>query len=198
MSITETFRRWLRTEPGPWKIGQVLIRSFPERPGFYSLGHVDDAESGNLETTADRFRLRRWVKQDGEGNFRPLKAERNLPRGWRIEPLDAAQLREALDIVYPTALANWIEREEGKLRITPFAETTGRQTGMYRITASTTDEQREEVTGELCRKRCLKQRLWNGENAPFRSSEIPLLCPEVCNLFVAACRAKIKGKDGEE
>lgn len=198
MSITETFRHWLQSEPGPWRIGQVLIQASPERPGFYGLSHVDDAKSENLEVSTDRFRLRHWVRQDAEGNFRPLKAERNLCRGWKIGPLDAAELKEALDIVYPTALANWVEREEWRLRITSFAETAGRQTGMYRVTAGTTDAQREEVTGELCRARCLKQRLWNGENTPAPAREIPLLCPEVCNLFVAACRAKIKGRVEEE
>jgi hypothetical protein len=198
MSITETFRHWLQSEPGPWRIGQVRIRSLPERSGFYSLSHADDVQSDNLQISADRFRLRHWVRQDEDGKFRPLKAEGNLPRGWRIEPLDIAELKEALDIVYPTALANWVEREEWKLRVTSFAETAGRQTGMYRITASTSDAQREQVTDELCRARCLKQRLWNGENTPASPREIPLLCPEVCNLFVASCRAKIKGKVEEE
>jgi len=198
MNITEAFRRRFENELGPWKIGQVVITPISGRTCFFSLNHIEDGDETILEPSTDPFKMRHWVKQDSQGKFRALKGEKNLPRGWIIKPLDIFQLKEALDIVYPTAIANWLLREDLALRVTSFPETAGRQTGMYRITGITTDVQREEVTDELCRARCLKQRLWNGESQPPEDGEIPLLCPEVCNLFIASCRAKIKGKSEEE
>jgi len=197
MKITDKLRHWLETESGPWKIGQVWIEAADCEAG-YRICHVDDRGREVPETTEDYFRLRHWVRQDGAGGFRALKSEPNLPGGWRVTGLDVRALREALDIIYPTALANFFFWKENRLRVTPFGETAARQTGMYRITASTSPEQKQEVTNELCRTRCLKQRLWNSEAVLERPAEIPLLCPEVCNLFVAACRAKIKGPAHED
>lgn len=199
MNTIEALQQWLRPESGPWSVGQVLIEADAEDRGRFWLRHEKDAGRENLEHSGDPFRMRHWVREDEAGEFRPLKGEKNLPGGWCIGPLNLGQLRECLDIVYPTALANWVYWQAGKLSVTPFAETAGRQTGMYRITGLTNENQREAVTAELCRSRCLKQRLWNGERVEDGDKAVlPLLCPEVCNLFIAACRAKIKGKAEEE
>jgi hypothetical protein len=198
MRISEAFQQWLRREPAPWSLGQVVI--LPAGEDRYELRHREDCNLPveNLRRGAGLEPVRDWVRRAADGTFRPLKAGNNLARGWSAGPYDVPVLIEALNALYPTALANAFLHREGKLRITPFAETAGRQTGMYRIVATLSEEQKAKVVCELCAARCLKQRLWNGEDAVAPPpSELPLLCPEACNLFVAEGRAVLKGRPAE-
>jgi hypothetical protein len=203
MRISEAFQRWLQREPAPWRIGQAVI--LQAGPGRYVLRHADDlsAPDAALRHGGGLAAVRAWALRAESGAYRPLKAENNLARGWSVGPFDCAGLLEALNALYPTALANAFLFREGTLRITSFEETAGRQTGMYRVVASLSAEQKARVIASLCRARCLKARLWDGEGAPPAApSELALLCPEACNLFVAEARACIKGgapsADGHE
>ncbi|MFQ3670197.1 MAG: DR2241 family protein [Verrucomicrobiia bacterium] len=189
--MNEPFLRWLHELDGPAELGQLRI--VREGAGWL-VRHQDDGEG--VVPEADWRAAREWVKAAADGSYRPLKGEGNLAPGRALGPLGDAELIEALKAIYPTAVANGVLFREGRLRVTEFAETAGRQTGMYRIVGTLTGEQLEEVVAGVCERRCLKVRLWaprRGE-PKFVGAAWPLLCPEACNLLVAACRAKIKGQ----
>jgi sirohydrochlorin cobaltochelatase len=108
---------------------------------------------------------------------------------------------------------------EHQVFATPLRETLGRQSGMYRIAASISDEQIDEVVARTCRSHggCLRTILWKrdargtvpstklppekfdpaydqtgrGEKA------IPLLCQEICSLLLNECRKAVKGEQDE-
>ena len=107
-------------------------------------------------------------------------------------------LRLALDLFYPAALGNWRTHVSQKLRPTPLRETLNRQTGMYRITSTLTNEQGMELIQSFCKPGCLRSILWPISDATHLSpclpeKQIPLLCCEACNLFVATARKVLKG-----
>jgi hypothetical protein len=196
MRHTEWFEFWLETAPSTWFIGQIAVR---KGEGGHVLRHRDETDTP-AERSADWHAARNWVKYDDRGGYRPLKGEKNLRHGWELGPLGSRDLLLALDVFYPTAIANWVWFLEKRLPVTPFAETAGRQTGMYRIVGLTTPEQLARAVSETCVARCSKHRLWEtpGLEITPAPDEIPLLCPEVCNLFVAACRTIIKGRPETE
>ncbi len=191
MKINEPFLQWLREAGGAAVLGQLRISG---KPGEWIIRHCDDGD----EVVPDpHWRVaREWVKVAADGTYRPLKGEGNLAPGRALGPLDDRELLEALNVIYPTTVANGVLFRSGALRITPFAETAGRQTGMYRIVGTITPEQLDEVVAGVCERRCLKQRLWEprAKVPELEGTAWPLLCPEACNLMVAACRAKIKGQ----
>ncbi|GAB4243936.1 MAG: hypothetical protein OHK005_08610 [Candidatus Methylacidiphilales bacterium] len=172
-------------------MGQLRII---HQSGGWIIRHQNDND--DVVPNPDWRAAREWVKTADDGSYRPLKGEANLAPGRALGPLGDRELLEALNALYPTAVANGVCFQAETLTVTPFRETAGRQTGMYRIVGSITAEQLDEVVAEVCERRCLKQRLWEprAKMPEFVGSAWPLLCPEACNLMVAACRAKIKGQ----
>lgn len=191
MKCSEVFLGWLRTRSAPAKIGQIRIVA--ETDGWV-IRHVEDDD--HIQPDSNWRAAREWAKTAGDGSYRPLKGENNLARGRALGPLSDGDLIEALNALYPTAVANGVLYEEGRLPVTSFAETAGRQTGMYRVVATIQPEPLDAVVREICEARCLKIRLWAPRPQEVHRAESvwPLLCPEACNLFIAACRAKIKGR----
>ena len=188
MKSTAAFRSWLEQQSPPWRIGQVAILS------GYKLRHGDDLGREGLRNVSSLAELREIVKFDTEGNFRPLRGAPTLQSGWEMGGLDLAGLIEALNTIYPAALANWVLREAGQLEVTEYRETAERQTGRFAIVKTLTEMQVGELVSDICAKDCLKKRLWfplsEFRNPP---SEIPLWCPEACNYLVGKAREKIKG-----
>jgi sirohydrochlorin cobaltochelatase len=186
------------------RIGQVAI--IPCGTGWV-LCHADDAPDGvdfdpgsatenplaHLEEFASAFDVARY---DDAGNFRPLKSAPNLRRGWKLVLPHRSALAHALDLLYPAALGNWRALLRGDLAPVPLRTTLGRQTGMYRIAATLSDGQAEDIVKSLCGAGCLRRRLWDGTGGSPSdpANAIPLLCGEACNLFVAAARAAVKKK----
>ncbi|MFZ4775485.1 MAG: hypothetical protein ACOYM3_08995, partial [Terrimicrobiaceae bacterium] len=90
-------------------------------------------------------------------------------------------------------------RLRGELVPVSLRSTVDRQTGMYRITGKITDAQGVELVKTLCKPGCLRCILWpvpeqeTASAVPLPPQEIPLLCGEACNLFVAAARKVVKG-----
>lgn len=182
---------------GEWTIGQVIVRS------DCSLRHRDDRDVHDADLVVnDRpEEAREIAKYDGTGKYRPLKSAPNLKRGWILRLESLADVRLALDFFYPAALGLYLSALHGSLRAVPLRETLSRQTGMYRITQLTRDDQAEELIRTACNSEsgCMRQLLWElspGQPQPFTqafqdsrvSREVPLLCAEACNLLVAACR----------
>lgn len=196
-AIHEGLGRFLRDNPPPWKIGELVIR--PAEDGAFDLIHRDDLprDPAGLRRISSLKDLREMIRLDRDGNFRPLRAAPNLPRGWLYHATDLSGLQLALDYIHPSALADWILRQQGQLAATSWTETAGRQTGRFRVVREIDDAALDDLVAHHCQPGCLKRRLWppaiqSIEAAP---GEIPLLCPEACNFLVGKAREKLKGAD---
>jgi sirohydrochlorin cobaltochelatase len=182
-------------------LGQVCIT-----PTF-EIHHADDAPDSELEVFRNPNDAVEIARYDDSGNYRPLKTEPNLRRGWKLALTNAAEIRLALDFLYPSALGTWLEHIQSELTPVSLRETLARQSGMYAIVRKLTDEQADEVIQSRCNPEtgCIRKILWTlddtrsspftvdpGTLASFDRKQIPILCPEACNLLVAAGREKIK------
>lgn len=178
------------------RVGQVVISETHE------LRHRNDfaAEDSSLRVIADWAAWRELLRTDTHGEFRPLKAAPNLPRGWRFPLASEADVALALQFLYPSALANWHLWEHRTLPVIPYLDTADRQTGRYRIVRALTATALEDLTQTVCATGCLKQRLWGPNPAHLNAAtgELPLICPEACNYFIERAREKIKGPQTAE
>jgi len=185
--------------PFPWKIGEIVIRSAEE--GSYHVLHQEDLKSdpASLRRIVTLDDLRELIRLDRDGNFRPLRAAPNLPRGWLLHAPDLRGLQLAFDYLYPAALANWAQWRHDHLAMTPWSETAGRQSGRFRIVRELDEAGIAELVATHCEAGCMKRRLWIPAAQPveMEPNEIPLLCPEACNFLVGKAREKLKGP-GEE
>lgn len=193
-------------------IGQITIECRDD--GTFSLSHREEAAIQNLtpyRAPDDAVDLARF---DDAGNYRPLKTAPTLRHGWRLVLEDLGSLRTALDFFYPGRLAAMLTFEKGDLVTTPFRETLGRQSGMYRVAAQIAEDRADKLIGDFCRSDggCLRTILWRRDqrgNEPstrlprekFDSRHdqtgaeapvIPLLCQEACNLLVAEARRVVQ------
>lgn len=182
---------------GYCRIGQVLIQN--QASGF-SLRHEKDEGVSDLQifdSPEDATEIARW---DDEGNYRALKTAPNLRRGWEIHLQTPAALHQALDLLYPAALANWRAVLRGEKIAPPLRETLNRQTGMYRITGLLNQSEAAHITSSLCRPGCLRQILWPVEtedSAPHPNTpkgHIPLFCTNICSLFLSKARETVKAR----
>ena len=198
----------------PCRFGQVLIRKTQER-GFV-LCHSDDDGLGGLQISDRPEEAIEIAKFDDAGNYRPLKTAPTLRHRWRLQVVDLAELRRTLEYFYPGRLAVFTAWKEGRLATTPLRETLDRQSGMYRVAASISDEQIDDVVGEFCKSDggCLRTILWkrdstgrfpstklppekfdaNYDQAGRSAEMIPLFCQEACNLLVNECRKAVKAE----
>lgn len=206
MSILEFLEQWLSEETP--HIGQLVLRRFAQ--GVRIHHQDDDPELDTLTIYTTAHQAREIAKADAAGNFRPLKSAPNLQRGWLLELTTTDQVRLALDHFYPAAVANWLHfhQRQNPSRIVPLRETLSRQTGMYRITSTISDQQAQTQVATTCAdNHCARRILWllasdipltelppakYDPSAP--SNTIPLVCCEGCNFLVAAIRTAIKSK----
>ena len=194
----ELYRLMERAAP-PWKIGELVIR--PTGGGSFHVLHHNDLglDPATLRILPSPGDLRELIRLDRDGQFRPLRAAPNMPRGWLIHAPNLETLQLALDYLYPGVLANWAKWLRIELPLTPWSETAARQTGRFHIVTELDENGVHELIDKLCTRGCLKQRLWptmsQALDAPL--DEIPLICPEACNYFVSKAREKLKGP-GEE
>jgi len=193
-------------------IGQIAIECGDD--GSFTLAHQDDA--GRVDLTPHCFaeEAAELARFDDEGNYRPLKTAPNLRHGWRLTLENLGRLRTALDLFYPGRLPAFLAFEKHELVATPFRETLGRQTGMYRIAAQIDDRAADKLIGSFCRSNggCLRTILWRRDDAGTVASTclppekfdslydqtgagrpvVPLLCQEACNLLVAEARKVVQ------
>ena len=196
-----------------WRcIGQIAIECRDD--GTFTLVHRDDAARDTLTTYQTADAAMELTRFDDAENYRPLRTAPTLRHGWKLELGNLAALRVALDLFYPGRLAALFAFEKGELIPTPFRETLGRQSGMYRIAAQIDEEQANELIGNFCRSDggCLRTILWRrDENDTVPSTKlppekfdprhdqtgaaapaIPLLCQEACSLLVAEARRVVQ------
>jgi hypothetical protein len=123
--------------------------------------------------------------------FRPLRTAPTLQRDWHLHTRDASELESALQCLYPGGIADWFAAQHPNPPVTHYRDFTGRQTGMYRITASLRDEQVAHLACAGCHERfCLKQRLWIVRGlAPEESSRKSMIpCLEPCAVLLEFAR----------
>ena len=196
-----------------WRcIGQIAIECRDD--GTFSLSHREDGAQQNLTAYGAADDAVELARFDDAGNYRPLKTAPTLRHGWKLVLEDLTALRTALDLFYPGRLAAMFAFEKGGLVATPFRDTLGRQSGMYRVAAQIDEDQASELIGNFCRSDggCLRTILWrrdrNGtvpstklppekfdsihDQTGSGGSVIPLLCQEACNLLVAEARRVVQ------
>lgn len=182
---------FFQATPPPWRIGEVAIL-----PGF-TLLHLDDVGRPltDLRSLSGIEDLRELIRLDQDGNFRPLRAAPNLRKGWLYRASNAAEVRLALDYLYPAEVAQVALWQEKHLSPTPWLETAQRQTGRFRIVRELEESALHDLVAVTCERGCLKRRLWTpaAQDVTPAQGEIPLLCPEACNFLVGKAREKLKG-----
>jgi hypothetical protein len=160
----------------------------------YELRHAADADApaGELTGFEDPLDLRRPLKFDDDGRYRPLKTAPNAPTGWRLGGLDGRDLVEAVDVAYPATVANWYREAEGDLDVSHWRETAERQTGIYGIVEELPREAVDWVAEAACvDSQCLKRREWDydaDDGLAADRGDGPFPCREPCSLVVAAAR----------
>jgi hypothetical protein len=173
-------------------IAQVLVKRMP---GGFELRHIEDANTNVGALKAIRpIDARKIANFTAAGEYRPLKSTPDLPTGWMLRANSPNELGEALNHVYPNALADRYALNRTPPPITGYREFTARQTGMYRITTFLSDADLSRVIENLCATRCLKQRLWTSgtihTDPPEKKSAIP--CLEPCAILLEAARKEVR------
>jgi sirohydrochlorin cobaltochelatase len=143
----------------PFCFGQILVRKSGKS---HVLCHRDDEAQDELEMFQNPEDAIAIARYDDSGNYRPLKTAPNLRHGWRMKLRSSAELKHALDHFYPGRLAVFVAWQRGELRTTSLRETLDRQSGMYRIAATISDAQIEDLVAGFCRSNggCLRTILW--------------------------------------
>lgn len=198
------------------RIGEIQIEANGAN-SRYRLFHFADAplaileENGGLEVFHGPSEARQISLFTQSGDYRFLKAQRNLRRGWLMVIESPADLRLALDHFYPAALGLWLSHREGTLPVENLREKLDRQTGMYRRARMIYDERAQVLVAATCAAcpGCARRILWAlSPTQPLipspattctgiasnvaETAAIPLLCAAPCNHFVAECLAASK------
>jgi sirohydrochlorin cobaltochelatase len=109
--------------------------------------------------------------------YRPLAYTDDLPRDWVVAIEDPQQIPSIVETVYPQALADWANHQQGKLEIERLESLITRQVGDFRNLVL--DEQRIAETIESVCGRCTRQPLW----ADSEGDKLP--CPRACNFWLS-------------
>jgi len=206
---------------GRHRIGQVeIITGHPAAP--YVLCHHQDIHAaqspdfGGLKPHQGPDAARDVSTYGEDESYRFAKAGLNLKRGWVLTLDSDEDLRRALDLLYPAAVALFLAQSRGTLQVQHMRDKLDRQTGMYKFARNISDKGAQQLVQQLCGPghQCAKRILWQlDDNTPLEDSEasryrgvcggideteaIPLLCREACNHFVAEAR-KVSKKEFEE
>ncbi|HEX2750857.1 MAG TPA: DR2241 family protein [Verrucomicrobiales bacterium] len=204
-SLLAALEAWLSA--GGSRVGEAVILRGPD--GSFRIRHHADAAEPVLTIHRTPEAAREVAKYDAAGEFRPLKSAPTLIRGWEIMLPDTLSLMQALDFLYPAALANWVRWLDGEAMAPPLREALGRQTGIYRVTALLRDGEAEELVAGLCREKCLRHVMWPltaghqwtalppekqsaPRDGPGTGCPLPLLCLDPCPLLIGGARSAVK------
>ncbi len=195
---THTTRTW----------GQLAITTSKTADGNrrYELRHAEDRnrDSDELDSHADPTETRDAVRFTDDGTYRPLATATTLSTGWVLSDLDAADLLQAVEFVYPATISNWYRERNGELDVTHFQEMAERQTGVYADVADLGREKLDSAVEACCVDcQCCARRTWDAADddeitVPRGDGEFP--CREPCSLFVAEVREfqKMESSDTNE
>ena len=174
-------------------LAQVRVRRLAA--GF-ALRHVDDRDGADdTLRSVSLNELRTLANHTVGGAFRPLKAAPTLRAGWLCRVTSDTELEQALNQLYPGALADWFAAQHPTPPVTHYREYTGRQTGMYRNTTKLNDAQAAQVIRACCDARfCLKRRLWTVQGLPPDTADAKSLIPclEPCAVLLEFARKAVR------
>ena len=209
-SLTGKLLAWLSA--GGRQIGEVRIRREPMGWRLFHLTDETAAGTGRLKAYPAAASAREIARYDAAGNFRPLKTAPTLKSGWELCLTTPRTLLEALDGLYPGAVANWMRYADGQIPPRNLKEMLGRQTGMYRITGLLRESEAQTLVAATCHDgNCLRKILWTWDGqTPWNSlpaekttcprdsgtalPSLPLLCSDVCPLLIGPARALVKDR----
>lgn len=199
---------------GAFLIGEVHVQR--HESGF-SLCHAADVSlltSGHtLESFTEPAAALDIARLDAKGEFRALKSAPTLKQGWVLHLADVADLRLALDYLYPAALGLALQEELGLLQPVALRANLARQTGMYRFTNTIRDDQAMDMVASCCDSatKCQRRITWGltpdqplfgaavAKSLPAEQpGRIPLLCVEVCPLLVGEARKRAQKNHAEQ
>ena len=136
-------------EATPFRIGEIAAER--NAHGAFVLCHRDDLGRDELVEYCHAEHATEIARYDDAGNYRPLKTAPNLRHGWRLVLRSPAEVRLAIDLFYPARLAALSAFSSDRLVTTPFRDTLGRQTGMYRVAAKISDDDADALIANFCR-----------------------------------------------
>ncbi len=164
------------------RIGQIWWRV--DGLGF-EIRHERDGDGSVdlLRKVETLMELEEVVRRDGDGQYRPLRGERNLVQGWFYWAKSSEELREVLEVIYPGAVGNWEAEREGRLVQGDWKGAAKRQMGRVQKLIENGEKSVERAEKELCQARCGKSPLWAGKTCRAEVGRIPLVCVEPCPIF---------------
>lgn len=176
--------------------GQLAVTTTIDEDGLrhYDVRHVDDGahDVAELDRYDDPLDARDLTTHDEDGRYRPLKTAPTLRSGWVFSELDAPDLLQTIEYIYPATVPNWYREREGKLDVTHWRDTADRQTGIYEIIEELDREAVEWIAEACCvDSQCTKRREWQydeGDDLAAEGGDGEYPCREPCSLVVAAAR----------
>ncbi len=171
-------------------LGQLRIT---RHGSAFSVCHEQDATDAAELESIPVSDLRRLADHTSAGNYRPLKSVPNLRTGWRCTVNSPAELEQALNHLYPGAVADWHAPKTAG-NITTYRKYTSRQTGMYRITTFLDDAATEQIVKACCAESlCLKQRHWDVDSyRELTGSKYSIPCLEPCPVLLEFARKAVR------
>lgn len=216
MSIATELRHLISS--GVQRIGEIEILTNLHGHAYVLCHHLDtdacqETGFGGLTVHHQPDDARAISIYAEDGSYRFAKGQTNLKRGWALALADDQQLRQALDLFYPAAVALHLAQRNGTLEVQHLRDKLERQTGMYRYARNISNAGAQQLVREVCgpAHQCAKRILWQIDpKTALEESEastydgipgdlpahqaIPLLCREACNHFVAECRRVAKAE----
>lgn len=176
--------------------GELAITTTVDEDGLreYDVRHVDDVghDHAALDTYDDPLDARDLTTYDEDGRYRPLKTAPTLQSGWAFPALDAPDMLQTVEYIYPATVPNWHREREGELDISHWRETAERQTGIYEIIEEIDREAVEWIAEACCvDSQCTKRREWQyaeDDHLAADGGDGQYPCREPCSLVVAAAR----------
>ena len=162
-----------------FNIGQLCV----EFEGETAVIHGPASGAAEVEIDSNEDVLRTWVRQDGNGSYRPLPGATTMRSGWRVRCTAGLSLAAAIEAVYPLAMLHTEQQRAGALKVVALQSVLERQTGRYARAVTLSEDGRKVAAGVLC-GRCVKRPVWRGDEV--KEDSIP--CPEPCSVLVSLCR----------
>lgn len=154
----------------------------------FILQHSDQAEDAKPVSVSE---LRALADTTADDAYRPLKSAPSLRSGWLCAVSSPGELEQALNHLYPGALADWHAHRNGA-RATSYREHMERQTGMYRIANMLDADGIQELADACCHSSfCLKTRCWE-VTGPGKEVTQGIPCLEPCAILMEFARKAVR------
>jgi sirohydrochlorin cobaltochelatase len=134
-----------------------------------------DSSARIIQTPSE---LRQQVR---EQPFRPLATSRDLPGNWRVPITEPEQLHAVVETVYPGAVADWANHQQGIFEAESLAGVCESQTGMFADLHKIASAGQIEATVAAVCGGCVRHPTWHFGSSP--AGAIP--CQSACNMWLS-------------